>query len=147
MDPCPAPEKHKSNLKLVLLSAPPSAGWEDWNHTQANVSYLPTAADSQLQLLTLCEGTATLYLPILVNHLQKSVSTQAQKAALEAAWPQWFTELQTGAAPGSSCWEPGWPHLYSQAIDAWSLGTSSTMFVFSIVREDTYVHGWENSDM
>lgn len=46
--PCPVPEKHK-----VLLSVPPSAGWEDRNHTRANISYLPMAADSQLQLLTL----------------------------------------------------------------------------------------------
>lgn len=75
------------------------------------------------------------------------MSTQAQKASLEAAWPQWFTKLQTGAAPGSGCWEPGWPHLYSQGIGALSQGTSSTMFVFSIVGEDIYVLGWENSDM
>jgi len=51
--PCPVPGKHKSNLKLVLLAVPPSAGRQHRNHTRPNVAYLPTAADGQLQLLTL----------------------------------------------------------------------------------------------
>lgn len=43
--PCPVPEKHNSNLKLVLLSVPPSAG----SKPHIGKHFL----SSQLQLLTL----------------------------------------------------------------------------------------------